>query len=92
MKIVELEGDAFRSGKLLRKMAMQEWINRWVVEVEDRQLVVDSKYLQTDQHDELLNAMCIKISEKLLETCGTVHKESRQVKLTVLGLRRRGIE
>lgn len=89
---MEIEGDGFRSGPLLRRNALSNWLDRWFVMVEDTQLVVDVKYLQANQHDTLRKGLCIKLAEKLLQDCAKITQENRKVTVELLGIRRKANE
>lgn len=71
-----------------RADALDKWIIRWLVEVEQSQLVVDSKYLSSENNDFVKYRMGQILGEVLTEECVTFTSSSRKITGHLLGVRR----
>lgn len=84
--IINVEGDGFRTGWRMRKIELDDWIRKWIQNVDNYQLVTHSKYLSPEYKDYLIQKISSDILEEIIEQCAEITTEKRQinVKLTVL--------
>lgn len=87
-KIMQLEDWTSFCPEKNREEALAKWIEKWVVEVERSQLVVDPKYLDSESMDFVKYRMGQVLGEALTEDCVTFKTEARKVSGHLLGIRR----
>ena len=89
-KILEDEGDGFRSGVLSRKIALNKWIDRYLVEVATEQRVVSTKHLDSETKDMLKYHLATLLAEELHEKdCVDTVCEEKRIGTTVFALKRK---
>lgn len=71
-----------------REILLNEWVDKWLIEVEQSQLVVDSKYLDSEHLDFVKYRMGQVLGEALTDECVSFSTKSRKVSATMVGLRR----
>lgn len=71
-----------------RESLLNDWINKWVIEVEQSQSVVDPKYLDSEHSDFIKYRMGQVLGEALTEECVTFKTSSRKISATLVGLKR----
>jgi hypothetical protein len=71
-----------------REEALSQWISKWLIEVEQSQLVVDAKYLDSESSDFVKYRMGQILGEALTEECVTFKTTSRKISGHLIGLRR----
>lgn len=71
-----------------RELALDLWLHKWLIQVEQSQLVVDTKYLDSDSLDFVKYRMGQVLGEALTEECVTFKTEKKQVKAKMIGIRR----
>jgi hypothetical protein len=71
-----------------REESLQQWIAKWLIEVEQSQLVVDSKYLNSEASDFVKYRMGQVLGEALTEECVTFKVDNRKISGKLVGLRR----
>lgn len=71
-----------------RMIALQEWTDKWLLEIEQSQLVVDPKYLSSEHTDFVKYRMGQVLGEALTEECITFTSAARKISGHLIGLRR----
>lgn len=71
-----------------REDALQLWAEKWLIEVEQSQSVVDAKYLDSDSSDFVKYRMGQVLGEALTEECVTFKTTARKISGHLLGIRR----
>lgn len=64
------------------------WLDKWLMEVEQSQHVVDSKYLDSESSDFVKYRMGQVLGEALTEECVTYKTEKKKITASLVGLRR----
>jgi hypothetical protein len=72
----------------VRQEKLEQWISKWLVEVEQSQFVVDPKYLNSDHSDFVKYRMGQVLGEALTEECVSFTTSSRKISGHLIGLRR----
>lgn len=72
----------------LRAEALDEWAAKWLIQVEQSQLVVDTKYLDSESMDFVKYRMGQVLGEALTEDCVTFKTEKKRVSAKMVGIRR----
>lgn len=72
----------------VRAEALDMWVAKWLIEVEQSQLVVDSKYLDSESMDFVKYRMGQVLGEALTEECVTFKTEKKRVSAKMVGIRR----
>lgn len=73
----------------LRTELLEEWMRRWLMEVEFFQDVVDSKYLTSEYSDLIKTKLAQNIAEDLVESCVEYKTQKRRVSGYMLACRRK---
>lgn len=71
-----------------RKDLLDKWTEKWIIEVEQSQFVVDSKYLDSDSSDFIKYRMGQVLGEALTEECVNFKSAARKITASMVGLRR----
>lgn len=71
-----------------RDLALDLWIEKWLVDVEQSQSVVDPKYLDSESMDFVKYRMGQVLGEALTEECVTFKTTARKISGQLIGLRR----
>lgn len=71
-----------------RQDLLDKWVEKWIIEVEQSQLVVDSKYLNSEASDFVRYRMGQILGEALTEECVTFKTTARKISGHLIGLRR----
>jgi hypothetical protein len=72
-----------------RKELLNGWISRWICEVEEDVLVLDRKFLTSENEDAIKYKLTEKLAEKLAEDCTTFETKDRKIGAKLLGIRRK---
>lgn len=84
------DSDEFHRYKL-RSQQLEDWIDRWLVEVEFNQAVVDVRYLTSEFNDSIKLKLAQSIAEDIAENCATYVTSDRNISSTMLAFRRKSI-
>lgn len=71
-----------------RDEALSQWIDKWIIEVEQSQSVVDPKYLDSEHSDFIKYRMGQVLGEALTEECVSFTTTARKISGHLLGIRR----
>ena len=71
-----------------RQAELEVWIAKWLIQVEQSQLVVDVKYLDSESLDFVKYRMGQVLGEALTEDCVTFKTEKKRVTAKMVGIRR----
>lgn len=75
----------------LRGQLLEDWCNRWFVEVEYAQDVVDTAVLSSEHSDLIKIKLAQSLAaEELVEECITFGTGKKKITASMVGLRRRG--
>lgn len=74
----------------LRQDKLEQWIDKWTVEVEQSQSVVNPKYLTSEYNDEIKYKMAQNLAEMLAEECTNYTTEKNKITAKMTALRRKG--
>lgn len=87
VKVMEIEGIDRKSGTLARKLALEEWINDWIIQGNAEKSVIKSNF--TSEEKDFIKyhlATCLVTSS--LEEVVAFSEEKNKVKATMLAIRR----
>lgn len=73
-----------------RKDLLDKWVEKWIIEVEQSQLVVNPKYLNSEQSDFVKYRMGQVLGEALTEDCVNYKTEDKRITASMVGFRRPG--
>ncbi len=89
LNLIEIEGDDFKSGYLRRKMALNDWVDTFLVEVNAEQRFISTKTIPIDIVDELKYHMATILAESLHEQdCVITKTEESKMTTKVFALKR----
>jgi hypothetical protein len=71
-----------------REAMFEAWMEKWIVEVEQSQSVVNPKYLDSEHSDFIRYRMGQVLGEALTEECVNFKNENKKITATMVGLRR----
>lgn len=71
-----------------REELLSAWIDKWLIEVEQSQCVVDAKYLDSESTDFVKYRMGQVLGEALTEECVTFTTNARKITAKMVGLKR----
>jgi hypothetical protein len=69
LDIINLEGDGFRKGPRLRREALAQWLEDWVLKLEAKQLVLNSSVFPADYQDELRERLALSMLTDASQEC-----------------------
>lgn len=72
----------------VRTEELDKWVAKWLIEVEQSQLVVDTKYLDSESMDFVKYRMGQVLGEALTEECVAFRTEKKRVTAKMIGIRR----
>lgn len=72
----------------IRQEKLEQWVAKWVIEVEQSQFVVDAKYLDSESFDFVKYRMGQVLGEALTEECVNFTTSARKISGHLIGLRR----
>lgn len=64
------------------------WVEKWLMEVEQSQLVVDTKYLTSEHSDFVKYRMGQVLGEALTEDCVSYKTTGKKISASMVGLKR----
>jgi hypothetical protein len=68
---------------------LEQWVEKWIVDVELSQSVVNPKYLTSEYNDEIKYRMAQNFSEILAEDCTTYTNQKNRITAKMTALRRK---
>ena len=71
-----------------RAELLDKWVEKWIKEVEQSQLVVDTKYLNSEHSDFVKYRMGQVLGEQLTEECVNYKMEDKKITASMVGLKR----
>jgi len=86
-KIIKIEGIDRESGRIAREIALGDWINSWVVEVESSQSIIKGS-LTSEEDDFIKYHMATKMGEILMEECIAVKTTPNNITTKIKALKR----
>lgn len=86
-KVISMEGVCRKSGSAAREIALTEWINDWIVEIETSQSVIKSN-LTSEEDDFVKYYLAYQVGDKLMDDCITVNSEKTKITTKILALKR----
>lgn len=72
-----------------REEKLKAWEEKWIVEVEQSQSVVNPKYLTSEYNDEIKYKMAQTLAEVLAEECTSYVTEKNKITAKMLSIRRK---
>lgn len=72
-----------------REELLNKWVDQWVMEVEQSQLVVDKKYLDSEHLDIVKYKLGEHLGQSLAEECVQFKTEERKISGHMVALRRK---
>lgn len=88
-KLIELESDGQQNGRMIRKEALNRWIDRWVLELEGEQSVISREFLTSEYEDFIKESVVKDMSEVLTEEACTFNIKDTKFKAKLTVLRKR---
>lgn len=88
-KIVQMPDQKHWNCTEMREKALEEWVERWIVELEYGQTVLNQRYLSLDFEEFLKEHIGKKLSEQAMEDAIEITKEKTLIKGTMVCLRRK---
>lgn len=76
----------------LREEKFEEWIERWIIDVEYSQAVVSTKYLDSEYSDVIKLKLGQSLGEELTEDCVGFKTQDKKITASMCALRRKGKE
>lgn len=73
----------------VREEQLKAWIDRWIVDVEFSQSVVDSKYLTSEFNDIIKMKLAQSAAEDLAENCMSYKVEKKKITGAMMAFRRK---
>jgi hypothetical protein len=71
-----------------RQALLDEWIEKWMIQVEQSQSVVNPKLLDSEHSDFIKYRMGQILGEALTEECVSFETDKKQIKARMVGLKR----
>lgn len=89
LKISELtHPDGNYSRMMLQKAALEDWFNKWLIEVGAEETVLHKQYLTSEFKDFIREKLVYSLVEKLTEDCAEFKEKDRTTKVRMYALRR----
>lgn len=85
--IIKIEGIDRKSGREAREIALEEWINTWIVEVSTSQAVI-KKTLSLDDEEFIKYYLSCKIGDRLMDDCIHVETNNTSINTKIWALKR----
>lgn len=73
----------------LREEKLNEWFERWIVELEFDQSVVDAKFLTSEYNDLIKMKLAESMAEDLAEDCVSYKVQKKKITGTMVAFRRK---
>lgn len=73
----------------LREEQFEDWCNRWVIDVEFTQAVVNTKYLDSEYSDVIKTKLGQSLGEDLTEECVSFKTQDKRITASMCALRRK---
>lgn len=73
----------------MRERAMEDWIEKWIIQLEYEQHVLNKKYLSSDFEDFLKEHVGKKLAEQAMEEAIEITSEKTELKGKLICLRRK---
>lgn len=73
----------------LREELLEDWIKRWITEVEFTQAVVSTKYLDSEYSDVIKIKLAQSLAEDLTEDCIGFKTQDRRITASLCAFRRK---
>ena len=88
-KIVQMPDQKHWNCTEMRERALEEWIEKWLVELSYEQSVLSERYLTLDFEDFLKEHIGSKLTEQVMEEAVEITKEKTKLKGNMVCLRRK---
>lgn len=76
----------------LREEQLDNWISRWIIELEHSQSIVSTKYLDSEYSDLIKLKLAQAQAEDLAEDCISFSTADKKITASMCAIRRRGKE
>lgn len=87
--IIKLPDWAPHCPEKLRVEQLEDWINRWIVQVEFTQAIVNTKYLNSEYSDIIKLKLAQSLAEDIAENCTTYSTQDKKITANLCALRRK---
>lgn len=88
-KIVQMPDQKHWNCTEMRERALEEWIEKWILELEYEQAVLNKRYLSLDFEEFLKEHVGKKLSEQALEEAVEITSDNTKLKGKMVCLRRK---
>lgn len=88
-KIIKIPDQKHFHRTKVRESALEDWINSWIVETEESQLVLNSKFFTTEFRDILKERLGAKIIDRLMEDMIHINADANKITATLVAIRRK---
>ena len=88
-KIVQMPDQKHWNCTEMRERALEEWIEKWFIELEYEQAVLNKRYLSLDFEEFLKEHVGKKLSEQALEEAIEITSDNTKLKGKMICLRRK---
>ena len=88
-KIVQMPDQTHWNCTEIRERALEEWIDKWILELEYEQAVLNQRYLSLDFEEFLKEHVGKKLAEQAMEEAIDITKQKTQLKGKLVCLRRK---
>ena len=86
-KVMKIEGTDRKSGRVAREIALEQWINEWIVEVRKSQPIIKSS-LSSEESDFIKYHMATLMGEDLMDDCIEVKSSPKNISTKIKALKR----
>lgn len=88
-KIIQMPDQKHWNCTEMREKALEDWIERWFIELEYEQTVLNQRYLSLDFEEFLKEHIGKKLSEQAMEEVIEITKQKTNIKGKMVCLRRK---
>lgn len=73
----------------MRERALEEWINQWILRIDQEQLVLNPKVMTSEFEDALKERLFTNMLDDIMTEAAVITKESNKIKGELICLRRK---
>jgi len=86
-KVMQIEGTDRKSGRIAREIALEQWIDEWIVEVNASQSIIKGS-LSSEENDFIKYHMATMMGEELMNDCIDVKATPSSISTKIKALKR----
>jgi len=87
--LIKYEGNRIENGYVKRKIALEEWIEKWIVQVEADQAIINKKNINLDFQEKMKELLTYRLIDSVSEECIIYKDNEKKFIAEIMAIRRK---